>query len=127
MVLVGGAQIRCWPIARVAPEKQIALLEFDRQGQDGLASLVFVDGTRTILADYPAQFRGGGQDLWRADDGGVLSPDGFEIVCALQRGDWYALGIAWAGAEGRSLSLWISEGSERFTKAVDDYWYQAPI
>jgi hypothetical protein len=51
----------------------------------------------------------------------------FRITSALQRGGWYALGIAWAGAEGQRLSLWISEGSERFTKVINDYWYQAPI
>ena len=49
-----------------------------------------------------------------------------QIVCALQRGGWYALGTAWAGAEGRLLSLWISEGRERFTQVINDYWYQAP-
>jgi hypothetical protein len=119
--------IHCWPVARMAPEKQVALLEFDRRGKDALASLVVVDGTRTMFADYPAEFRGAGQDLWRVDDGGVLSPEGFEVVCALQRGAWYALGIAWPGAEGQSLSLWISDGSERFTRVISDYWYQAPI
>jgi hypothetical protein len=107
--------------------KQIVLLEFDRLAKDALASLAFVDATRVIFADYPAEFRGQGQDLWRADDGGVLWSQGFEIVCALQRGDWYALGIAWRGAEGQSLSLWISEGSQRFTQVINDYWYQAPI
>ena len=61
------------------------------------------------------------------DDGGVLSPKDFKIVCALQRGSWYALGIGWSGAEGQSLSLWISEGSEKFTEVVNDYWYQAPM
>jgi hypothetical protein len=119
--------IHCWPIARMAPEKQVALLEFGRRGTDALASLVVVDGTRTMFADYPAEFRGAGQDLWRVDDGGVLAPEGFEIVCALQRGLWYALGIAWPAAEGQSLSLWISEGSERFAKVINDYWYRAPI
>jgi hypothetical protein len=111
----------------MAAEKQVALLEFDRRGKDALASLVFVDGTRTIFADYQAEFRGAGQDVWRVDDGGVLSPEGLKIVCALQRGGWYALGVTWPGAEGQSLSLWISEGSERFTKVISDYWYQAPI
>jgi hypothetical protein len=117
---------RCWPIARLAAAKQVLLLEFERRGKDALASLVMVDGTRTRFADFTAEFRGPGEDLWRVDDGGVLSPEGITIVCALQRGSWYALGTAWAGAEGRSLSLWISDGSEQFTKVIDDYWYQAP-
>ena len=118
--------VHCWPLARLAPEKQVALLEFERRGKDALASLVVVDGSRTIFADVHGEFRGPGEDLWRVDDGGVLSPQGLKIVCALQRGDWYALGTAWAGAEGRVLSLWVSEGGERFTKVLSDYWYQAP-
>jgi hypothetical protein len=118
--------VHCWPLARLASEKQVALLEFERRGTDALASLVLVDGRRTMFADVPAEFRGPGEDLWRVDDGGVLSPQGLTIVCALQRGDWYALGTAWAGAEGRLLSLWVSEGGARFTKVLNDYWYQAP-
>ena len=119
--------VHCWPLARLTPEKQVALLEFERRGKDALASLVFVDGSRTMFADFPAEFRGAREDLWRVDDGGVLTPEGLQIVCALQRGGWYALGTAWQGAEGRVLSLWISEGSERFTKVINDYWYQAPM
>jgi hypothetical protein len=117
----------CWPVTRLLPDKEVALLEFDRRGKDALASLAFVDGRRTMFADYPAEFRGEGRDLWRADDGGVLAPDGFRVVCALQRGSWYALGVTWSGPEGQSLSLWISEGRERFTQAIVDYWYQAPL
>ena len=119
--------VHCWPLARLTPEKQVVLLEFERRGKDALASLVFVDGSRTMFADFPAEFRGAREDLWRADDGGVLTPEGLQIVCALQRGGWYALGTAWQGAEGRVLSLWISDGSERFTKVITDYWYQAPM
>lgn len=118
--------VHCWPVARMGPEQQVALLEFERRGKDALASLVFVDSARAIFADIPAEFRGAGEDLWRADDGGVLTPDGFRVVCALQRGGWYALATAWGGAEGQSLSLWIADGGERFTKVLNDYWYQAP-
>jgi hypothetical protein len=118
--------VQCWPLARLGPEKQVALLEFERRGKDALASLVVVDGSRTMFADFSAVFQRSGQDLWRVDDGGVLSPDGITIVCALQRGGWYALGTAWGGAEGQLLSLWTSDGSDRFTKVLNDYWYQAP-
>jgi hypothetical protein len=118
--------VQCWPLGRLAQEKQVVLLEFERRGKDALASLAFVDGPRTVFADFRAAFRGAGQDLWRVDDGGVLSPEGIKIVCALQRGDTYALGIAWGGAEGRLLQLWVSEGSARFAKVISDYWYSAP-
>lgn len=118
--------VHCWPLAHVGREGQVALLEFERRGKDALASLVLVDGARTVFADVPAEYRGAGQDLWRVDDAGVLSPEGLRVVCALQRGGWYALGTTWAGAEGQVLSLWISDGSDRFTKVINDYWYQAP-
>ena len=119
--------VHCWPLARLQSGQQVALLEFARRGKDALASLAVVDGSRALFADYPAEFRGAGADLWRADDGGVLSPDGFRVVCALQRGSGLALGIAWAGPEGQSLSLWVSEGREPFRQVIRDYWYQAPL
>ena len=118
--------VHCWPLARLGPAAHVALLEFERRGKDALASFVLVDGSRTVFADVPAEFRGPAESLWRVDDEGVLSPEGITIVCALQRGGWYALGTAWAGAEGRLLSLWISEGGDRFAKVINDYWYQAP-
>ena len=118
--------VHCWPLARLTPDTHVVLVEFERRGRDALASLVLVDGSRALFADIRAEFRGPGEDLWRADDGGVLSPEGMTIVCALQRGSWYALATAWAAAEGRSLSLWIADGGDRFTQAINDYWYQAP-
>ena len=117
--------INCWPVARLGPERHVVLLEFERRGKDALASIVLIDGTRTVFADIPSEFKGAGQDLWRVDDGGVLSPDGLKIVCALQRGGSFVLGTAWAGAEGMLLSLWTSDG-DRFAKVINDYWYQAP-
>ena len=120
------AVVHCWPVARLGAAKHVALLEFERRGKDALASLVVVDGSRTMFADFPAEFRGPREDLWRVDDDGVLSPEGLQIVFALQRGDWCALGTAWQGAEGRALSLWIAETGDRFTKVLEDYWYQAP-
>ena len=118
--------VHCWPLARVGSEQHVALLDFEIRGKDALASVVFVDGSRAVFADLHAEVRGAGEDLWRVDDQGVLSPEGFKVVCVLQRGDWYALGTAWAAGEGESLSLWVSEGAERLTKVINDYWYQAP-
>jgi hypothetical protein len=76
------------------------VVEFARQDKDALASVVLIDRDRMIFADYPAVFRGEGQDLWRVDDVGVLSPKGFEVVFLLQRGTFYALGVNWHGDRG---------------------------
>lgn len=122
----GRPIVRCWPIGRARGSRELLLVEFERRGKDALASLVVVDGDRAVFADYPAEYRGADQDLWRADDSGVLSPDGFEVVSFMQRRGGYALGIAWRGPEGTSLSLWISDG-DRFIQVLRDYHYHAPI
>ena len=119
--------VHCWPNARLGTTAHVALVEFERRGKDALAALVLVDGARTVFLDFPAEFKGAGEDLWRVDDGGVFSPDGITIVCALQRRGGYVLGTSWAGAEGLLLQIWTSEGSDRFVRILSDYWYRAPV
>ena len=118
--------IRCWPLAALPGNRRVVVAEFVRQGKDALASVVLIDRDRTAFADYPATFEREGQDLWRADDGGVLSPEGFSIVFVLQHGQTYVLGVSWAGSEGQSLALFVSKPGNRFTQVISDYWYQAP-
>jgi hypothetical protein len=115
----------CWPIARVGG-REVVLLEFERRGTDALASLVLVDGARTVFSDMPAKFHAEGEELWRVDDGGALSAEDIHVICAFQRGNGYTLGVAWGGAEGWLLSLLVSEG-DRFTGVLSEYWYAAPI
>lgn len=127
----GRAVVHCFSIARVEEGGRLVLVEFVRAGKDALASIVLIDPARLLFADYPAEFRGEGNDLWRADDGGKLLPDGFEIVFLLHRfllhrPDDCALGVSWNGAEGRSLALFVSTGATGFNRVVDDYWYQSP-
>lgn len=119
--------INCWPLARLGADKQAALLEFERRGKNALAALVLVDGTRSVFLDYPAEYKSEGESLWRVDDDGKFSPDGIKVICALQRGNVYTIGIGWDGAEGKLLQLWTSDSQNRFTKVLNDYWYHAPI
>ncbi len=116
----------CWQVAALPAGRQLVLAEFARQNKDALASAVLIDGNQTVAADFHAVFRGEGQDLWRADDGGVFSAEGFEVVFLLQHGTAYTLGISWRGTEGVTLLLYDSTGA-RFTQVIADYWYQAPV
>ena len=90
-----------------------------------LASVVVRDGARLLFADFPAKFRGEGEDIWRVDDGGELDPQYIRVVFLLRRGASIVLGIDWAGTEGNDLSVFVSD-VDRFTKAIEDYWYRAP-
>jgi hypothetical protein len=119
--------VNCWTIGRLPAGEKLVVVEFARRGKDALAAVVLLAHERTVMADYPGTYRGAGEDVWRVEDGGVLSPDYFQVVFLLQRGDFYALGIKWSGAEGVNLTVFTSTSGDRFTRAISDYWYQAPI
>lgn len=117
----------CWSLGRLEKDGDVVLIEFARQAADALASIALVERNRATFADVVGKYRGKGLDLWRADDGGVLSPDGFRVVFALRRGQFRALAINWSGAEGDALSLLVADKGTRFTEAINEYWYRAPL
>jgi hypothetical protein len=123
----GRGVAHCWPIATLPAGRSLVLAEFVRQGPDALASMIMVGPDRAIFADYPATFRGEGEELWRAGDGGVLSPGDFRAVFVLQRGPSYVMGVSWAASEGQSLAVFVSTDDNRFTQVLSDYWYWAPL
>ena len=123
----GRAVKRCTVINPLGKEGQVVIAEFARIEKDALASLVLVNNRRLVFADFPAEYRGEGSDLWRVDDGGELSPSAFHVVVAARLADRYALGICWDGSEGRSLTLFVSGAGNRFQVALQDYWYQLPL
>ncbi len=122
----GRPVVGCWPIGG-AEGIQVAILEFTRRLNQALAALVVVDGDRRIYIDYPADFRGPGSDLWRADDGGEIHAEGFGVVFLLKRGSTYLLALDWKGAEGSALSLYTSEGAGQFKELLSESWYRAPM
>jgi hypothetical protein len=119
--------VACWPIGLSPQGIQVAIVEFSRRLSDALASLVVTDGERRLYVDYPAKFNGPGADLWRADDGGEIHAEGFEVVCLLKRGSAYFLAVDWRGAEGNALSLHIAETGNQFKEVRTDSWYRAPM
>jgi hypothetical protein len=119
--------VGCWPIAEGSSGIHVAIIEFSRRLTRALASLVVIDGDRRTYIDYPADFKGPGDDLWRADDGGEIHAEGFEVVFLLKRGATYVLAIDWAGAEGNALSVHTAEDGRQFKEVVTDSWYRSPM
>ena len=117
--------VHCWVIGRL-DEGSVLLAEYERLGADALASIVLMDRDRTAFADLRATYRGQGQDLWRAGDEGSLSPEAFEVVFAVRRGSFHAIGISWSGEEGVSLSVFAGSQDGSLSEVLQDYWYQAP-
>ena len=122
----GRPVVGCWPIGG-SGDVQVAIIEFTRRLTQALAALVVVDGDRRIYIDYPADFRGPGSDLWRADDGGEIHAEGFGVVFLLKRGSTYLLALDWKGAEGSALSLHTSDGAGQFKELFTESWYRAPM
>ncbi|HEY0283854.1 MAG TPA: hypothetical protein VGC23_00580 [Vicinamibacterales bacterium] len=123
----GRPVVGCWPVAASASGIQVAIIEFSRHLTQALASLVVIDGGHRIYVDYPATFKGPGDDLWRVDDGGNIHAEGFGVVFLLKRGTTYVLAIDWAGAEGNALSLHVAEGGGQFKEMITDSWYRSPF
>jgi len=121
------AVVGCWPIAASSSGLRINIVEFSRLLTHALATLVVIDGERRMYVDYPAEFKGPGDDLWRADDGGEIHAEGFEVVFLLKRGSTFFLGVDWAGAEGNALSVHAAEAGSQFKEVVTDSWYRSPM
>jgi hypothetical protein len=117
--------VSCHRLTDLPDNQQVVLVEFEPQETNALASLALLDADRSIFADYPAEYRGPGSDVWRVDDGGVLSAEWFHIVFALRRGGVYTLGVDWVGGEGSNLAVLVSS-ADGFITVLNDYWYQAP-
>jgi hypothetical protein len=118
--------IRSFPLGQLGSDGRVVLAEFARVGKDALASTVVITSEHLLFGDYPAEFRAEGEDLWRVDDGGELSADGFHVMFIAQHGDRYAVGVSWAGTEGRALTLFISGSGNGLKGVLKDYWYQMP-
>jgi hypothetical protein len=127
----GRPVLGCWPIGESpAGDRSIAVLEFSRHLTRALASIIVRDGDRRIYVDFPAIFTGPGDDLWRADDGGSIHPEGFQVVFLMKRGNTYLVGLDWAGAEGSVLSIHVADGpgdSIQFQEVMSDSWYRSPL
>lgn len=123
----GRPVVGCWPIAESPSGLQVAVIEFARRLTNALASLVVIDGKRRMYIDYPAQFKGPGDDLWRADDGGEIHAEGFDVVFLMKRGTTYFIAIGWAGAEGSVLSVHTSDGGQQLKELLTDSWYRSPL
>ena len=116
----------CWTIAVTPPQGFIAAVEYERAGRDALASVIALTTPRRggmLTVDFHAEFKADGDDLWRVEDGGHLSPDGFSVPFLLRKANALVVPLAWGAAEGVSLHLYIADSTE----VISDYWYRAPL
>jgi hypothetical protein len=121
------AVANCWAIAESPAQAglQVVLVEFSRQGNDALASLVVVEGRTIVFGDQ----RGDASrtdSVWRVSDGGALQPEAFTIVFVAKRAGRLVLALSWRAEEGAALMLFESAG-ETFRQLLQESWYQMAV
>jgi hypothetical protein len=116
----------CWAIAALRQEGFIGVVEYVRAGPDALASLIVVTNNRVMPIDFPAKYRGDGEELWRAGDGGEFSPLGFRVPFIMRRAEVYFIAVDWGADEGNALSLYAWAPGAPARQVINDYWYRAP-
>jgi len=111
-------------LAKTAAGAKICLFTFERIGDDMLASLVYVDGNKTIYDDYPAEYNE--TSVWRVDDNGILG--GFDVLFLANApsGKGLMLGFTSGGPEGENAYIVMEKDGIFVHTQYHNYRYLAP-
>ncbi|KUP24587.1 hypothetical protein [Paenibacillus sp. DMB5] len=116
-----------WKLASLPPGRELYLVQFVRQNQDMLFSLVLEEEGKLSFMDYPAEITGNEYSVWRVDDGGEVIPQMFSLLYAARTADGLLLGINWLGAEGIN-SFFLAQSGESFKELDIQYSrYTSPM
>jgi hypothetical protein len=113
-----------WLLHRAGASQQIAIVEFDPEGNNMLASLVLADSERLSFFDMPAEQKDGGS-CWRVDDGCRLHPEEMEVPAVLGAAGETLVFYTSRGPEGQNIRLLQSTGGA-LVEIKRAYRYQAP-
>lgn len=116
-----------WKLADLPPGRGLYLVQFVRQDNNMLFSLIVEDGGQLMFMDYPAVIQGDEYSVWRVDDGGEVMPEMFSLLFAAETENGLLLGLNWWGAEGVN-SFFLSQDGDSF-KELDIHYgrYTSPL
>lgn len=116
-----------WKLASLPPGRELYLVQFVRQHQDMLFSLVLEEDGKLSFMDYPAEITGNEYSVWRVDDGGEVIPQMLSLLFAARTADGLLLGVNWLGAEGIN-SFFLAQSGESFRELDIQYSrYTSPL
>lgn len=121
----GRAVTACWPLAAGRSGAQVYAVQFATAGTHALAGLLLADSARLLIADFPADYRGKGYDVWRVDDGGRFSPEGFAILFLGRLRGTPVMGVTWMGTEGENAFLLAGDSAGALRFVTKSYRYLA--
>ncbi|QJD82646.1 hypothetical protein [Cohnella herbarum] len=114
-----------WHMATTDEGQQIYLVQFARQGEQMLASLVIRDKEQWIFMDYPAVYNE--NSTWRVDDQAQISPEMFSFLFAARSTEGIVLGVKWMGAEGENLKILKQSGAKMVETELISGRYLSPV
>lgn len=118
--------IHCWEIAAAPTELRVLAVQFANIDTSALASLAVVGDTSLVFKDFPATHDAADGGTWRVDDEGVFSPSGFDILFVARMPEGFVMAFTWAGAEGESSELLLSDSASAFRTLAQSYRYWSP-
>ena len=126
--LRGRTVVECWPKGVGSGEGHpvIFAVRFVARDSNALASLVAIDGEHVWFHDFPAIDHGGGQSVWRLDDGGRFPAAAMRIRFLSRVRGVLVLAMTWDGTEGENAYLLAADSSSAFRTLQHSYRYTAP-
>ncbi|HYA44046.1 MAG TPA: hypothetical protein VED59_00445, partial [Acidimicrobiales bacterium] len=115
----------CFRIGAARPHVFVVGVQYVNHDSSALASVAVADHGQILFQDFPGTYRGPDADIWRADDGGELSPEGFEALFLARLSGAEVLGLIWAGSEGENAYLLAADTSATFRTIAHSYRYWA--
>jgi hypothetical protein len=114
-----------WEIGSIESDKAVYLVQFEREKDDMLASIVMKTPTTLVFKDYPAEYNE--MSTWRVDDGGNIYPEMFSVLLAAKTESGILLGIKWSAFEGENVTLLLEKDDNFEDLNIEASRYTSPL
>ena len=105
-------------------EGSLYFVEFDKQKDSVLVSIVWVSDEGNCYLDFPAEYNE--MSTWRVDDGGVFDIDYYNIISVFKGDQGIEILTDWVGFEGSSVHYYVAHEG-KFESVTNAYFYSAPL
>lgn len=119
------AVVKAEEVASIGEDGKLFLAEFEKQGDDVLASLVLQKNEELLFHDFPGQ--NDPNSTWRIDDQGAISAKEFNVMFAGKGENGPILAVTWLGAEGENEFILAQEGSALKETEIQAGRYMVPV
>lgn len=117
--------VKAEEVASIGEDGKLFLAEFEKQGNDRLASLIWQVGEELLFYDISAV--DDANFSWRVDDQGEIRASDFNVMYGATGQNGRILAVSWLGAEGENSFILAQEGSSLIDTEIRGGRYMAPL